>query len=130
MKEADVFSVEDWHRTCNINQMEIKLTDKMPVQQNHHSVSRPLYSELKIHIENLYNKGWNVNSSSSYSSPVVLVRKKDGSQRLCCDYRKLNSKNIPDRHPLPKTQNTIDNLQYKSILQYIRSRESIPPTLP
>ena len=119
-READVFSVV--HSDIgNITwtQMEVKLQDKTPVQLNYHSVPKPLYAELKAHFENLYNKGWIVNSSSSYSSPVVSVRKKDGSLRLCCDYRQLNSKTIPDRHPLPKMQNILENLggsQYFSIL--------------
>ena len=46
----------------------------------------------------------------------MAVRKRDGSLRLCCDYRKLNSRTIPDRHPLPQIQNIIDNLGGISLL--------------
>ena len=68
-KEADVFSVIDTD-IGNITsiQMEIKLQDKAHVQINYQFVPKPLYAELKAHIENLYNKGWIINSSSSYSS--------------------------------------------------------------
>ena len=45
-------------------------------------------------MEYLLNKQWITNSHSEYSSPVVAVRKKDGTLRLCCDYRKLNAKTI------------------------------------
>ena len=90
--------------------MEINLKDSNPVQLNYNSVPRNLYNELKMYTEDLLNKKWIVHSSSSYSSPVVVVRKKDGSIRMCCDYRKLNAKTIPDRHPLPRIQNTLDNL--------------------
>ena len=51
-----------------------------------------------------------------YSIQVSLVvsgcfsLKKDGSLRMCCDFRKLNQKTIPDRHPLPKVQATLDGL--------------------
>ena len=90
-----------------------------PVQLNYDSVLRNLYNELKMYIEDLLNKKWIVHSSSSYSSPVVVVRKNDGSIRMCCDYQKLNAKTIPDRHPLPRTQNILDNLggnQYFTLL--------------
>ena len=99
--------------------MDIKLHNNTPVQLNYHSVPKPLYAELKTHIEDLLNRGWIVSSGSSYSSPVVSFRKKDGTLRLPCDNRKLNSNTIPDRHPLPKVQQILENLggnQYFSIL--------------
>ena len=100
---AATFSVEDSDignvtSTC----MDIKLHDNTPVQLNYHSVPKPLYAELKAHIEYLLSIGWIVNSTSPYSSPVVSVRKKDGTLRLCCDYWKLNRKTISDRDLLPK----------------------------
>ena len=49
-------------------------------------------------------------SCSSYSSPIVCVRKKDGGMRLCIDYRKLNAKTIPDAQPIPRIQDILDNL--------------------
>ena len=87
-RETDVISVVDSDiGNITSTQMEIKLQDKTPVQLNCNSVPKLLYAELKADIENLYNKGWIINSSFSYSSPVVSVRKKDGSLRLCCDCR-------------------------------------------
>ena len=69
-----MFSVEDSDiGTINLTQMEIKLTDnstKLPFYS-----PRPLCSDLKAHIENLYNKGWIVNSLPSYPSPVVSKRR-------------------------------------------------------
>ena len=99
--------------------MKINLNDSTPVQQNYNSMPRPLYQELKHHIEDMLNKEWIVKSQSEYSSPVVAVRKKDGTLRLCVDYRKLNQNTIPDRHPLPKIQDILDSLggnQYFSLL--------------
>ena len=81
--------------------MEINLKESNPVQLNYNSAPRNLYNELKMLIGDLLNKKWIVHSSSSYSSLVVAVRKKDGSIRMCCDYRKLKAKAIPDRHPQP-----------------------------
>ena len=90
--------------------MEINLRHNTLVQQSYNTIPRPSHGEDKNCIEDLLNKKWIIHSQSSYSSPVVAVRKKDGSLQLCCDYRKLNSKKISHRHPLPRIQNIIDNL--------------------
>ena len=69
-----------------------------------------MYTEVKHYIEDLLNRGWITKSQSSYASPVVCVRKKDGGLRLCIDYRELNRKTVPDRHPIPRIQETLDNI--------------------
>ena len=88
----------------------MELSDTMPVQKSYSSIPRPLYAEVKHYIEDLLNWGWITKSQSNYSSPVVCVRKKDGGLRLCVDYRELNHKTVPDRHPIPRIQETLDNL--------------------
>ena len=91
-------------------ELDINLNDHSPVQKNYIAVPRPLYGEVKAYIEDLLNKQFISPSKSSWSSPVVCVRKKNGSLRLCVDYRCLNSKTVRDRHPLPRIQETLDNL--------------------
>lgn len=91
-------------------QMTINLKDTVPVQRAYSSVPKPLFREVKEYIQELLVKGWVVKSNSPYSAPVVYVRKKDGSLRLCIDYRLLNKKTIPDRHPLPRIQDLTDTL--------------------
>ncbi|KAL7883020.1 hypothetical protein SRHO_G00006800 [Serrasalmus rhombeus] len=54
--------------------------------------------------------GWVKKSNSPYVSPVVCVRKKDGTLRLCIDYQELNKKTIPDRQPIPRVQDIMDGL--------------------
>ena len=49
-------------------------------------------------------------SSSPWSSPVVLVQKKDGTNRFCADYRRLNEVTHKDSYPLPRIDDTIDAL--------------------
>ena len=91
-EECDVFSGDgDGIGHIRSHPMKINLKDDHPVQLNYNSVPRHLYNELKTYIEDLLNRQWIVNFSSPYSSPVVAVRKKDGTMMLCCDYRKLNA---------------------------------------
>lgn len=90
--------------------MDIKLTDEIPVAKAYNAVPRALYDEVKNHIQDLLKKGFIRKSTSPYASPVVCVRKRDGSLRLCIDYRGLNKKTIPDRHPIPRIQEILDGL--------------------
>ena len=101
--DSDVGSVQEL-------QMNIFLKDNTPVQKNYVAVPRPLYPEVKSYIEDLLNHQFIKKSTSPYSSPVVCVRKKDKSLRLCIDYRALNEKTIPDRHPIPRIQEALDSL--------------------
>ena len=92
--------------------MEIQLKDQTPVQKTY-SMPKPLHLEVKHYIDDLLNKGWITKSTSHYSSPIVVVRKKDGSLCLRCDYRSLNSKTQVDHHPLSGIQDVIDSLKGK-----------------
>ena len=49
-------------------------------------------------------------STSPYSSPVVLVAKETGEKRFCIDYRRLNAITVKDKYPLPRIDDTIDQL--------------------
>ncbi len=114
-EECNAFSFDDNDVGCipTLN-MHITLHDKSPVQKTYISVPKPLLQEVKEYLQDLLNRGWISKSRSPYSSPVVCVRKKDGSLRLCCDYRQLNRKSVPDRHPIPRIQDTLDFLSGSS----------------
>ena len=101
--DSDVGSIPDL-------QLNIKLRDEIPVQKNYVAVPKPLYPEVKSYIEDLLNRNFIRKSTFPYSSPVVCVRKKDKSLRLCVDYRALNQKTIPDRHPIPRIQEAFGSL--------------------
>lgn len=110
-EESDVFAEEDGDIGCIPNlKLKINLSDNCPVQRSYNSIPKPLLREVKEYVQNLLDRGWVRKSESAYSSPVVCVRKKDSSLRLCVDYRDLNRKTIPDRHPLPRIQDLLDRL--------------------
>lgn len=110
-EEVESFAKDDEDVGCIEGlQVNLTLSDPTPVQKTCTSVPRPLYTEVKHYIEDLLNRGWITKSQSSYASPVVCVRKKGGGLRLCIDYRELNRKTVPDRHPTPRIQETLDNL--------------------
>lgn len=90
--------------------LRISLKDMDPVARTYLSVPKPLYKEMKDYLHNLIAQGWVEKSNSPYASPVVCVRKKDGSLRLCIDYRELNKKTHPDRQPIPRVQDILDSL--------------------
>lgn len=68
-------------------------------------------------------------SSSEWSSPIVLVKKKDGSIRLCVDYRRLNSVSEMDAYPMPRVDDLVDRLgkaTYISTLDLTRRYWQVP----
>ena len=110
-KEAGAFAKDDSDLGCIPDlQMHIRLKDSQPVQKTYMSVPPPLYREVKSYLQDLIKRGWITKSESPYSSPVVCVQKKDGSLRLCIDYRELNGKTITDRQPIPRIQDVLDSL--------------------
>uniref|UniRef100_H3AT57 Gypsy retrotransposon integrase-like protein 1 n=1 Tax=Latimeria chalumnae TaxID=7897 RepID=H3AT57_LATCH len=110
-EESSTFAKDESNIGCiETLRMDIKLTDNNPIQKTYNAIPRPLYNEVKSYIKDLIAKGWVRKSKSSYSSPVVCVRKKDSTLRLCIDYRELNKKTVSDRHPIPRLQEILDSL--------------------
>ncbi|XP_022564277.2 uncharacterized protein LOC106373000 [Brassica napus] len=68
-------------------------------------------AELKQQLADLLDKGFIRPSSSPWGAPVLFVKKKDGSMRLCIDYRGINNVTIKDKYPLPRIDELLDQLQ-------------------
>ena len=90
---------------------KIFTTDNIPVNQPFRRIPPSQYQEAKEHIQKLLEQGIIRESHSPYSSPIVLVQKKNGSLRMCVDYRRLNAKTVKDAYPLPRIQESFDALQ-------------------
>ena len=68
--------------------------------------------KIKEEIDKMKQQGIIEDSESPWSSPPVLVRKKDGSIRFCIDYRRLNEVTVPDKYPLPRIDDVLDALSH------------------
>jgi hypothetical protein len=73
-------------------------------------MTTPELAELKEHIKELLEKGFIRPSSSLWGAPMIFVLKKDGTQRLCVDYRALNEVTIKNKYPLPRIDDLFDQL--------------------
>jgi hypothetical protein len=68
-------------------------------------------AELKEHTKELLEKGFIHPSSSPWGAPVIFVLKKDGTQRLCMDYRALNEVTVKNKYSLPRIDDMFDQLR-------------------
>jgi membrane protein involved in colicin uptake len=68
-------------------------------------------TELKKQLEELQRIGFIRPSLSPWGAPVLFVKKKDGSMRLCVDYRALNEVTIKNKYPLPRIDDLFDQLK-------------------
>lgn len=91
--------------------MSIVLKDDEPVYQRARRLAMPEKESVNAQINEWLHEGVIRPSLSDYASPIVLTKKKDGSARLCVDYRLLNRKIIKDRYPLPLIEDQLDSLQ-------------------
>ncbi|KAB2632511.1 S ribonuclease [Pyrus ussuriensis x Pyrus communis] len=94
--------------------------------------------ELKVQLQELVDKGFVQPSTSPWGAPVLFVRKKDGTLRLCIDYRQLNRVTIKNRYPLPRIDDLFDQLRGACVFSKIDlrsgyyqlkiSRDDVPKT--
>ena len=85
--------------------------DKKPPIGRMYSMSATELQEIRKWFEENLSKGFIRASSSSCASPILFVKKKDGSLRLCVDYRALNDITIKDRYPLPRIEETLNQIR-------------------
>ena len=106
-----VFLAHDGDLGCtNLISLDIPLVDEAPVRQCYRRIPLSEYEVMKEHINQLLSTNIIRESSSLYTSSIVLASKKDGSLRMCVDYRQLNSRTRIDAFPLPRIEESLDAL--------------------
>jgi hypothetical protein len=89
-----------------------------------YKMSTPELEKMREYLVKNLKKGFIKPSDSSYSSPVLFVKKKDGSLRFCIDYRQLNALTKKDRYPLPLITKTLDRLANSSVFTKLDVRHA------
>jgi hypothetical protein len=79
-------------------------------------------AELKNQLQELLDKGYIRPSSSPWGSPALFVKNKDGSLRMCVDYRPLNAVTIKNKYPLPRIDVLFDQLTGAKVFSKIDLR--------
>ena len=96
--------------TTGLAQHHIKLTSDQSVRSMPYPVPYSLRESLKKDITDMMKMGVIRESSSLYASPVVVVKKKDNTNRVCVDYRRLNKCNVFDPEPMPTAEHLFQKL--------------------
>ncbi|GJT09230.1 putative reverse transcriptase domain-containing protein [Tanacetum coccineum] len=93
-----------------------------PVARAPYRLAPSEVKELSKQLQELSDKGFIRPSSSPWGAPILFVKKKDGSFRMCIDYRELNKLTVKNRYPLPRIDDLFDQLQGSGIYSKIDLR--------
>ena len=93
-----------------------------PISRAPYRMSPPELIELKIQLQEFLDKGYIRPSVSPWGAPMLFVKKKYGTFRMCIDYRQLNKLTIKNRYPLPKIDDLFDQVRGASIFSKIDLR--------
>ncbi|KAL0556433.1 hypothetical protein IC582_004947 [Cucumis melo] len=91
----------------------------VPISRAPYRMAPAELKELKVQLQELLDKGFIRPSVSPWGAPVLFVKKKDGSMRLCIDYRELNKVTVKNRYPLPRIDDLFDQLQGATVFSKI-----------
>jgi hypothetical protein len=93
-----------------------------PVSKRPYKMSVEELKELKKQLTELQEAGYIRSDSSPCGAPVLLVQKKDGSQRMCVDYRSLNDVTVKNKYPLPRIEDLFDQMRGARVFSKIDLR--------
>ncbi|GKB04750.1 putative reverse transcriptase domain-containing protein [Tanacetum coccineum] len=120
----DVFP-EDLPGIPPVRQVEFQIDlipGAAPVARTPYRLAPSEMQELSNQLQELTDRGFIRPSTSPWGAPVLFVKKKDGSFRMCIDYRELNKLTIKNRYPLPRIDDLFDQLQGSSVYSKIDLR--------
>jgi len=128
-------SLEDIPVVCNYPDVFSEVTGLPPDREVEFSIdlmpgTQPIHKapyrmaptelrELKEQLQELLDRGFIRPSVSPWGAPVLFVKKKDGSMRMCIDYRELNRVTVKNRYPLPRIDDLFDQLKGASVYSKI-----------
>ena len=123
LQAQDVFAVEKGE-LGNVSEVQhrIETEDGSPVRQAPRRVPFSLRPEISRMVNEMLRARVIEESCSPWASPVVLVRKKDGTLRFCVDYRRLNAVTRKDVFPLPRIDDLLDQLGGKHVFSTLDAR--------
>jgi hypothetical protein len=94
----------------------------VPISRTPYRMSTPELVEIKLQLKEMWDKGYIRPSLSSWGALALFVKKKDGTLRLCIDYRQLNKMTIKNKYPLPSIDDFFDQLRGATIFSKIELR--------
>lgn len=110
-KRESVFSLHEWDvGLAKGVEHTIRLSDPRPFRERSRRLAPADIDDVRKHIQELMKAGIIKESRSPYASPIVVARKKNGSVRMCIDYRTLNSRTVPDQYTTPRIDDALDCL--------------------
>ena len=111
LQNHQAFAVEDGERgETDLLQFTIDTGDAYPKKQPVRRIPFAVREEVNRHLRQMMDQGVIQPSVSPWASPIVLVKKKDGTLRFCVNYRSLNSVTKSDTFPLPRIDDLLDQL--------------------
>ncbi|PJE77626.1 hypothetical protein CI610_03449 [invertebrate metagenome] len=107
----------------------LRTTSEKPIRQQPYRIPQTKKQDVKRMLDDMLDRGYITPSFSPYSSPIVLVEKKDTTTRLCVDYRRLNDVTLCDGYPIPRVDEIFEKLgkaQYLSTMDLAKGYWQIP----
>ena len=93
-----------------------------PISRTPYRMAPTELTELKTQLQELLDKGFIRPSVSPWGAPVLFVKKKDGTLRMCIDYRQINKVTVKNKYPLPRIEDLFDQLRGASVFSKIDLR--------
>ena len=110
-RRRKVFSLHEWEvGLAQGVEHRIRLSDPRPFRERSRRLTPADIEDVRKHLRDLLAIGVIKESRSPYASPIVIARKKNGSVRMCIDYRTVNTKTIPDQYTTPRIDDALDCL--------------------
>ena len=132
IKHRAIFALNEFQLGCYTGEKyKIELTDDKPIRQRYREIPPGLYEQVQDQLKMMLKCNIISETTSPYSSPLTVCKKKDGSIRLAVDYRQINAKCKSDAKPIPRVTETLEKLggnQYFSSVDCISAYWQFPIT--